>query len=304
MRAAVLTRYGDVDALELREVDEPRPKPGEVKLRITASSLNAIDLKLMSGALKDWFPLKLPAILGFDASGVVTELGGGVSSLAIGDQVFGQVRHGEAEVATAPAAALARVPERLPLVDAAAIPVVGLTGAQLIEEAVRPKPGARVLVTGAVGSVGRVAVHVARTLGVRVIAGVRARQLQEARALEVEDVVALDDAAAVERLPVLDGIADTVGGETVVRLFPKLAPGGVLGSVLGEPPGAKERGITVVAISAHPDAPRLVALAEEVVRGSLVLPIAGRFPLSQIREAFRRAQQGGGKVLVTAGLPA
>ena len=299
MRAALLTRYGDVDGLEIGDVEAPRPKPGEVKLRIAASSLNALDLKLIGGGLQAWFPLKLPAILGFDASGEVVALGDGVSDLAVGERVFGQVRHGLAELATVKTTVLARVPEGLSVVDAAAIPVVALTGAQLIEEAVKPKPGARILVTGAVGNVGRVAVHVAWTLGARVIAGVRARQLSEARALGAEDVVALDDAAAVERLPTLDGIADTVGGETVVRLYPKLAPGGVLGSVVGEPPGAKERGVTVVAISAHPDPRRLVALAEEVVRGTLVIPIAGRFPLAQIREAFRRVQQGGGKVLVT-----
>lgn len=299
MRAAVLTRYGEVDALELRDVAEPRPGPGEVKIRIAASSLNALDLKLIGGALKAWFPLELPAILGFDASGEVVELGAGVSGLGTGDRVFGLVRHGQAEVATAPVAALARVPQGLPLVEAAAIPLVALTGAQLVEEAVKPKRGARILVTGAVGGVGRVAVHSARRLGARVIAGVRGRQLPEARALGAEDVVALDDAAAVERLPPLDGIADTVGGETLVRLLPKLGRDGVLGSVLGEPPGAKERGITVVAISTHPDARRLAELAEDVVRGKLLLPIAARFPLSQVRDAFRRAGQGGGKVLVT-----
>lgn len=300
MRAAVLTRYGNLDGLEVRDVDEPRPKPGEVKLRIAASSLNAIDLKLLAGALQSWFPLKLPAILGFDASGEVVELGDGVSGLAVGDRVFGQVRHGQAEFATAPVTALARLPPGLALVDAAAIPVVALTGAQLIEEAIKPKPGARVLVTGALGNVGRVAVHVARMLGVRVIAGIRARQLPEAAPLGADDVVALDDAAAVERVPTLDGIADTVGGDTVLRLLPKLAPGGVLGSVVGEPPGAKERGIKVVAINAHPDPRRLVELAEDVITGKLVIPIVARLPLSEIREAFRRAEHAGGKILVVA----
>jgi NADPH:quinone reductase-like Zn-dependent oxidoreductase len=299
MRAAVLTRYGDVDGLEIRDLPEPRPGPGEVKLRIAASSLNAIDLKLITGALKDWFPLKLPAILGFDASGEVLELGPGVAGFEVGDKVLGLVRHGQAEHATAPLAAVTRIPEGLSTVDAAALPLVALTGAQLVEEAVKPRPGARVLVTGALGGVGRVAVHVARSLGARVIAGVRARQLPEAGALGADDVVALDDATAVERLPTVDGIADTVGGETVVRLFPKLARDGVLGSVLGEPPGAKERGIRAVAISTHPDARRLASLAEDVVRGRLVLPIAARFPLAEIRDAFRRAHQGGGKVLVT-----
>ena len=301
MRAAVLTRYGDVDALELRNIDEPQPGPGEVKVRITASSLNALDVKLLGGALKDWFPLKLPAILGFDASGEVVALGAGVSGFQIGDRVFGQVRHGLAEYATAPVAVLARIPPGLSPVDAAAIPVVALTGAQLIEEAIKPEAGARVLVTGAVGAVGRVAVYVARALGARVIAGVRGRQLPEASALAIDDVVALDDAAAVERLPMLDAIADTVGGETVARLLPKLGPGGVLGSVVGAPPGVKEH-ITVRAIQVHSDARRLVELAEDVTRGKLVLPIAGRFPLAQIRDAFRRAGQGGGKVLVTASI--
>lgn len=298
MRAAVLTRYGDVEALELRNIDEPRAGAGEVKLRITASSLNALDLKLLTGALKDWFPLKLPAILGFDASGEVVEVGPGASGFQVGDTVFGQVRHGLAEYATAKVGMLARIPAGLSPVDAAALPVVVLTGAQLVEEAINPKPGARLLVTGAVGSVGRVAVYLAKTRGARVIAGVRGRQLREAGALGADEVVALDDAAAVERLPALDAIADTVGGETVASLLPKLAPGGVLGTVLGAPRGTKGE-VTVRAIESHPDARRLVELAEDVASGKLVLPIAGRFPLAQVREAFQRAGQGAGKVLVT-----
>jgi NADPH:quinone reductase-like Zn-dependent oxidoreductase len=297
MRAAVLTRYGNVEGLEVRNIDEPRAGAGEVKLRIAASSLNAMDLKLVTGVLKDWFPLQLPAVLGFDASGEVVELGPGASGFRVGDAVFGQVRHGLAEYATGPVGVLARIPPGLSPVDAAALPVVALTGAQLVE-AINPKPGARLLVTGAVGSVGRVAVYLARARGARVIAGVRGRQLREAGALGADEVVALDDAAAVERLPALDAIADTVAGETVARLLPKLAPGGVLGTVLGEPPGAKGR-VTVRAIQVHPDPQRLVQLAEEVVRGKLVLPIAGRFPLEQIRDAFQRAGQGAGKVLVT-----
>ena len=298
MRAAVLTRYGDVEGLEVRDIDEPRAAAGEVKVRIAASSLNALDLKLITGALKDWFPLRLPAILGFDASGEVVEMGPGASGFQVGDLVFGQIRHGLAEYATAPVGVLARIPPGLSPVDAAALPVVALTGAQLVEEAINPKPGARLLVTGAVGSVGRVAVYLARARGARVIAGVRSRQLGEAVALGADEVVALDDAAAVERLPALDAIADTVGGETVARLLPKLAPGGVLGTVLGAPRGAKGE-VTVRAIESHPDPRRLVELAEEVVRGKLVIPIAGRFPLAQVREAFQRAGQGAGKVLLT-----
>lgn len=300
MRAAVLSRYGDVEGLELRDVPEPSVGPGKVKVRVAGSSLNPIDLKLLSGALKAWMPLELPAILGFDASGEVVELGAGVSGFRVGDKVFGQIRHGQAELAIATPEQIAKVPPGLSVVDASALPVVALTGTQLMEEAVAPRPGDVVLVTGALGSVGRYAVHAARRLEVRVIAGVRRRQLAEAAVLGADQVVAIDDADAVAALPGLQGIADTVGGATVAALLPKLAPGGRLGSVVGEPAGAKERGIQVRAIQAHADPGRLFQLAQEVASGTVVVPIVARFPLAQVREAFRAAGQGpGGKVLLT-----
>jgi NADPH:quinone reductase-like Zn-dependent oxidoreductase len=300
MRAAVLTRYGDVDGLEVRDVPEPRVGPGKLKVRIAASSLNPLDVKLLSGNLRKWFPLELPAILGFDAAGEIVELGSGVSGFRVGDKVLGQIRHGQAELALTSPEQVAKVPPGLSVVDAAALPTVALTGTQLLEEAVAPAPGDVVLVTGALGAVGRYAVHAARRQKVRVIAGVRKRQLGEAAALGAERVVALDDPAAVAALPRLQGIADTVGGETVAALLPKLAPGGRLGSVVGEPAGAKERGIQVRSIQSHADPARLAQLAQEVASGTVVVPIAARFPLAQVREAFLAVRGGaGGKVLLT-----
>jgi len=300
MRAAVLTRYGDVDGLELRDVPEPRVGPGKLKVRVAASSLNAIDWKLRSGALRAWMPLELPAILGFDAAGEVVELGPGVSGVRVGDRVLGQIRHGQAEFALATPEQIAKVPPTLSLIEAASIPVVALTGTQLLEEAVAPAPGDVVLITGALGAVGRYAVHAARRRKVRIIAGVRKRQVGEAASLGAERIVALDEPGALAGLPQLQGIADTVGGETVVALLAKLASGGKLGSVVGEPPGARDRGIQVRSMQTHPDPPRLAQLAEELASGEVVVPIAGRFPLEQVREAFRVAERGaGGKVLLT-----
>jgi len=300
MKAVVLTRYGDNDALEVRQFPEPQPGPGAVKIRIAASSLNPIDWKVRSGAVKSWFPVEFPAILGFDGSGEVVELGPNASGFAVGDRVLGLIRHSQAEFTTATTNLLAKVPERLGLVDAAALPLVGLTGAQLIEDGVSPKRGDWVLVTGALGGVGRCAVHVARGLGARVIAGVRARQVEEARELGAEQVVAIDDAAAVGGLPPLQGIADTVGGLAVETLLSRLGPGGRLGTVVSPPSGAKERGVDVHSITTRPDSRRLSILASEFAAGSLRLPIGARFPLERVREAFRAAEQGGaGKVLLT-----
>src|SRR5207248_2827093 len=137
------------------------------------------DWKIRSGAAKRMMPLQFPAVLGRDVSGEVVETGPGVTAFRPHDKVLGVVQHGYAEEVVAPAAALARVPEGLDVRDAAALPLVTLTGVELIEEAVQPQKGDLILVTGAVGNVGRSAVYAAKRLGARVIAGVRKEQKQE-----------------------------------------------------------------------------------------------------------------------------
>jgi NADPH:quinone reductase-like Zn-dependent oxidoreductase len=299
MKAVVLNEYGDASKLTLTEVPDPRPGPGELLVRVSAASVNPVDWKLRSGALRAYMPLQLPAVLGRDVSGEVLEVGPGVQGFAAGDRVLGLVRQGYAEKVVAPLNAWARVPPALDLRDAAALPLVVLTGAQLAEEAVNVQRGQTLLVTGAVGGVGRAAVYAARQRGARVFAGVRARQKAEAAKLGAEGVVALDDDREVAGLAPLDALADTVGGETAARLLEKVKPGGVLGSVLGEPPGAKERGLTVRAFMAHPDPERLGELAQAVARGELAIPVSRRFPLAEVAEAHRVAERGGvGKVLL------
>ena len=146
--------------------------------------------------------------------------------------MLGRADRAFAEEVVARADAFALVPPGLDLRDAAALPLVGLTGAQLIEEAVKPKQGDIVLVTGALGAVGRVAIYAAKKLGVRTIAGVRRKQTGAAAELGASQVVAIDDDTEIGRLPRLDAIADTVGGEVTARLLPHLRKGGVVGSVL------------------------------------------------------------------------
>jgi NADPH:quinone reductase-like Zn-dependent oxidoreductase len=298
MRAIVVTGYGGVDQLEVRNVPEPSVGPGEVKVRVVASSVNPIDWKLRSGAYRKTRPLEFPAILGRDASGEVVAVGTGVRSIRVGERVLGLVNRAFSEFVVDKEGAWAELPASMDPVDAGALPLVTLTGTQLIEEAVKPRSGELLLVTGAVGSVGRSAVLAARTLGARVIAGVRRSQQQEAAKLNV-DVVALDDDSATARLAQLDSIADTVGGQTIQKLLGKVKTDGVIGSVVGEPPGAQERGLTVRAYSVHPDGRRLAELARDVAEGRLAIPIARKFPLSEIREAQTLAERGaGGKVVL------
>jgi NADPH:quinone reductase-like Zn-dependent oxidoreductase len=300
MKAIVLPEYGPPSALVLRDIAEPTPGPGEIEVRVAAAGVNPIDWKLRSGAYHAYMPLELPAVLGRDVSGEVVAVGPGVTDFAVGARVLGFVTRGYAELVVAPAGNFAEVPPGLDLIDAAALPLVLLTGAQLVEDAASVKAGDTVLVTGATGGVGRSAVFCALARGATVYAGVRGKHEVEAAKLGVHGVVALDDDRQLETLPALDVLADTVGGATTQKLLGKLKPGARIGTVVGEPAGAKERGFVVSGFLAHPDSKRLGALVAEVAAGRLVIPIAKRFPFADVAKAHELAEKGGvGKVLLT-----
>jgi NADPH:quinone reductase-like Zn-dependent oxidoreductase len=302
MRAIVVPAYGPASVLELRTLPDPTPGPGEVAIRMAGASLNPVDWKQRSGALRDWMPLQFPAVPGRDVSGTVVSVGPGVTGahLAPGARVLAWIADGAyAEIVLAPAAACVPVPATLELADASALPLVLLTGVQLAEEAVDARAGDVVLVTGATGSVGRVAVFAAKARGAKVIAGVRGKHAAAAAKLGADSVVALDDDASLATLPTLDAIADTVGGETALKLLGKLKPGGKFGGAVGVPAGAADRGFVVRPMQTRNDAKRLGELAQAVADGKLVVPISRRFPLAEAAAAHALAEKGAdGKVLL------
>ncbi len=302
MKAVILHNYGDASQLSF-ETDEDLPEigQGEVRVRLQATSINPVDWKIRSGAAKDRFPLDLPEILGVDLAGEVDEVGPGVTNWQKGQRVMAKANGTYAEYTTAKADVLAPIPDALSFEQAAALPLVLTTGAQLIERAARVQPGQTVLVTGALGGVGRTAVHVAKQHGAKVIAGVRASQREEAAKLGAQQVVALDVPEEMGHLHDLDAVADTVGGVVGEHALKTLRDNGVFASVVGGPKNPPERGIRVEAMMAVPDASRLEELAFDVAGGALHIPIAKTFPLEQIQEATRVAEKGGagGKVIVT-----
>jgi NADPH:quinone reductase-like Zn-dependent oxidoreductase len=302
MKAIVLREYGGPEKLSYEDVADPVAGEGQVLVRVTAASVNPVDYKLRSGAYKDFMPLTFPAILGNDFSGMVREVGAGVTGFAPGDKVMGVAGSSYAELVAANANAITKVPEGLDPVEAAALPVVTLTGEQLITLGTEVKAGQTVLITGAMGSVGRSAVWTAKKAGAMVIAGVRGSQVKAAGALGTDEVLALDDAAALEKLGFVDAVADTVGGPTGEKLLGKVKPGGVFASVLGGPANAKlHPTIRVQSVVMHPDAAMLRILAEAVVAGKLVIPIDRMVPLDEAAQAQVAAEKGGiGKILLLA----
>jgi NADPH:quinone reductase-like Zn-dependent oxidoreductase len=300
MKAVLLNGYGDVSRLSYEDAPVPVPAAGEVLVKTIAVSINPIDWKLRRGDLREMVPLEFPAILGRDLSGEVAALGEGVSSLKVGERVFGLVNRSYAEYVVCKSEDLAKIPETLDVIDAAALPLVLLTGAQVIEVGIRPRAGEIILVTGAIGGVGRTAVHVAKQRGTHVIAGVRASQRAEAERLGADRVIALGDVNEVGSLPELDAVADMVGHETIDRILLHIRKNGVLASVLGPPASAEGRDLRVVSIWAQPDSLRLEELGAEVARGLFSIPIGKRLKLAQIREAQQLAEHGGiGKIVLT-----
>jgi NADPH:quinone reductase-like Zn-dependent oxidoreductase len=180
MKAIVVHQYGGPEVLKFEEYPDPIPGPGEVLVRVAATSVNPIDYKRRAGLTKDFYPIKFPGLIGVDIAGTVVKIGPGVEGFSVGDQVFAMADDTYAELCAVKAAILAKVPKGLDLLEAAALPLVTTTGNQLLL-ATGIKAGQTVLVVGAAGNVGRSAVFTAKARCATVIAGVLKKQMDEAR---------------------------------------------------------------------------------------------------------------------------
>jgi len=301
MKAVVVHQYGGPEVLKFEEYPDPVAGPGEVLVRVAATSVNPIDYKQRAGLVKDFYPIKFPGLTGVDVSGTVATVGRAVEGFSAGDEVFAMTSYAYAELCVVKAAILAKVPKGLDLIQAAALPLVTTTGNQLIS-ATGINAGQTVLVVGAAGNVGRSAVFTAKQRGAVVIAGVMKSQIDAAKTIGADQLVATDDDSAIANLAMLDAVADTVNGKTAEKLIAKVKPGGVFASVLGAPRNAgKYPAVKVVPVFSTADAKTLQFMAEAVRDGKLVIPISRQLPLSQAAEAQAAAEGGGiGKVLLVA----
>jgi NADPH:quinone reductase-like Zn-dependent oxidoreductase len=305
LKAVRLYEYGGPENLKYEDnVPDPTLSDNLVLIEAAAASVNPIDWKIRSGARQKDFPLALPAILGKDVSGIVRAVGNSVRTFKVGDRVLATADATYAELVVVDASVLTHLPDGLDLIDAAAIPLVVLTGEQLVRLAAQAQRGQTLIVGGALGSVGRAAVHSANKLGVRVIAGVRTAQLPQARALGVSDTVAIDDDDAIASLAMVDAVADTVGGDTAAKLFGKVKNGGNFGYASVLPAGVAESNsaVKVTRVFARPDASKVREFADDIRDGKFVLPISRRLPLREAGEGQALVQKGGagGKVILVS----
>jgi NADPH:quinone reductase-like Zn-dependent oxidoreductase len=300
MKAAVIHNYGAPDVLIYESCPDPKPAGGEVVVRVAAAGVNPVDLREREGGTKDWRPVVFPGVLGWDLAGTIVGLGEGVRELAIGESVFGWAYHTYAELCAVKATLLAPVPAGLDLDAAAALPLVSATGCQLITVAGQPKAGQTVLVAGANGAVGRCAVFAAKDCECRVIAGVRGKDVGAAAQLGADQVVALDDEAAMGALAPVDLVANCVRGPTATALLGKVKPGGLFASVTGVPDGADTYPrVRTTAFVSKQNVETYLYAARAVLAGHLQIPVAKTLPLSAAAEGHVLVAKGGtGKIVL------
>ncbi len=304
MKAVVLYEYGGPERLTFEDnVPEPQVSGDTVLIAAAAASVNPIDWKVRSGMRQKDFPLTFPTILGRDVSGIVRAVGANVTQFKPGDRVLVLSNATYAELVAVDDSDVTHLPDGVDLTDAAAIPLIALTGDQLVRHATNVQKGQVVLIIGALGSVGRAAVHSAKKIGAQVIAGVRRKELDDARSLGVAGVLAIDDDEAIEKFRSVDAVADTVGGDVAAKLIAKVRQGGSFGyaAMVPESAAAQNPSVKIKRVRAQPDPSKVREFADDVRDGKFVLPIGRQMPLRDAAEAHVLGERGGiGKILLLA----
>jgi NADPH:quinone reductase-like Zn-dependent oxidoreductase len=330
MKAVRLHQYGGPDVLRYEDVPMPALKAGELLVRVHASGINPPDWYLRDGYSTlpaDWKPpVPLPAIPGSDLSGVVEAVGEGVQGFAVGDAVFGMVRFpsfGEsaayAEYVAAPAADFAHKPSGIDHATAAAAPMALLTAWQFLIELGhehanpfqpvphRPVPlgGRRILVNGAAGGVGHLALQLAKSKGAYVIAVASGAHESFLRQIGADEFIDYTKVKPEDAVRDVDVVLDTVGGPATGRFLRVIKRGGALYPVyplgFSDAEAAANAGVTVSATQVRSNGKQLEEAARLIETGAVRVAIDSTFPLANASEAHERAARGHirGKIVLT-----
>jgi len=295
MNSLLLRSYGGAASIEAGDVPRPEAGPGQVLVRVRAAGINALDWKLREGLVRDAFPLQLPAVLGIELAGVVEALGPGATRWRVGDRVMGPLAGigAYAEFAAVDEAKLARTPDGLDDVHAAALPVAALAAWQSLHFAGPVGAGTRVLVHGAAGAVGSFAVQFARQAGAFVAATAATADLDVVRGLGADRVIDYRTQRFEDHVDDIDLVLAYVGGDVIDRSWQVLKPAGAMvgtasPEILARTPAGR-RGLWFVM---QPDAARLEAIAAEVARGALASRVGEVVAFADIPAAIERNRTG------------
>ena len=298
MKAVRIHNYGGPEVLQYQDAPRPHPQAGEALVRVHAAGVNPFDWKVRAGYMKDFVQHKLPLIPGWDVSGVVEEVGLGVSKFKKGNEVFAMAdpaRDGAyADHIAVRATALALKPKSLYHVQAAAVPIVALTAWQSLFDAGQLQRRQRVLIHGGSGGVGHFAVQLARWKGAHVLATASTKNQSMLRELGVDDPIDYTKQQFDDIARDVDLVLDTIGGKTQERSLRVLKGGGLLVSV-AQPPSAdqaKALGVRATFVWSQSSSDQLAEIGKLIDSGKLKLTINRILPLSEARRAHELSESG------------
>ncbi|SDX07027.1 NADPH:quinone reductase [Amycolatopsis xylanica] len=299
MRVVTQQEFGGPEVLRVIETDRPAPGPTEVLVRVHAAGINPVDWKTRAHEV---FMGEPPYTVGWDVSGVVEELGFGATGVDVGDEVLGmplfpRQAAAYADYVVAPSRHFVRKPKGLSHAEAAGLPLAGLTAWQALVDVANVQPGQRVLVDGAAGGVGHLAVQIAKARGAYVLGTASAPKHEFLRSLGVDEPVDYRDPNAT--VTGLDVLAATVGEESTSRWLPAVRHGGIVVTVAAsqiDAPGVRHRQVLV-----EPDQIGLTGLVELIGKGQLKVHVEQTFPLEEAGKAHELGEAGRvtGKLVLT-----
>ncbi len=330
MKALVLKRYGGAEQIEFADIPRPTIKPDEILVRVHAAGLNPIDYMIPKGTFKPMLKFELPATLGSDLAGIVVEVGSRVSGFKVGDAVFASVfdlgTGSLAEFAAVPEFAAAHKPSNLDFVQAASIPMVGLTSWQALNERLRLKRGQKVFIPAGSGGIGTFAIQLAKHLGAKVGTTTSTANVGLVRSLGADEVVDYKTQEFDKVLGGYDAVLGTVRGDGLEKALRIVKPGGNVVSLIGPPDVAfaRTRGMNffmrfvfgllsrkIIGLATKQDASysflfmrpdgRQLAQIAELLASSRIRPVIDKVvPFVEAKQALAYLEQGRarGKVVV------
>jgi len=331
MNAAYINRYGGNEVIEIGDLPRPPIDPNDLLVQVKAASVNPIDFKIRGGQTRLMLPYKFPLILGNDCAGVVAEVGAAVMRFKIGDAIFARLEKNRigafAEYAVMSETAAAMKPRRLSFVEAASIPLVGLTSWQALLDVAGLKSGQKVLIHAGSGGVGTFAIQLAKHIGATVATTVSARNIALAQRLGADVIIDYHKQKFENVVRDYDIVFDTLGGETQARSFAVLKQGGILITIYGVPTAkvGREWGLNSFVRAAmwfmnrrqfalaqryavryeylfmRPSGEQLNEIAVLLEAGKIVPVVDRVFPLAQARDALAYSESGRavGKIIIT-----
>lgn len=300
MKAIQIKEYGDSSILQVVDLEKPQVKSGQILVENHAASINPFDVKLSQGMFKNMIPLNFPVVLGGDFAGVVAEVGEGVQNLAVGDEVYGQaiVLNGGsgtfAEYLNSTTANAAKKPTSISFDEAAALPLVGVSALQALEDEIKLSSNQKILIHGGAGGIGHIAVQLAKALGAHVATTVSSPDVDFAKSLGADEVIDYKTQKFDEILKDYDAVFDAVVSEDTVKSSASvLKNGSTYVSMLPVQDKSvfENKQIKVVEQQTKTTTDRLARLAKHVDEGKIKVNIDSVYPLDQAKEAFDKQNQ-------------